>query len=213
MAADLCLRRFLRALTLVLAVLPLVACSNTRLSPAYSPQGILTEAWHAGAPVNLVVVDRIHNTAPLPSEGSNILGVRRIARGTQLVCNGCTFELETSPTTLVQQIVTDVLALQGTTFSAAAGRKIEVQVLQFEFLVSNDASGRELRLVGRVGVHVIVSDNGVVVVDRYAVEANKPETGPIASAEEMRDEVSKTVSAAIERILSDPQVSEALSRP
>jgi hypothetical protein len=206
--AVVCTRIVVRVLALALVVLPLAACSDTRLSPTYSPQGILTDPWHSAPPVDLNVVDHIRNTAPLAP--SSFLGIQRTAPGAQIICDGCAYYIVSPPVELVKGIVTDTLVRQGVPLSGSANKKIRVEILQFEFFVPKASAGRDLVLEGRVRLRVTVTGTGGVIADTNYMEASEFSFGKIGESNDMQEWVSRTVSAAVEHTLSDPQVSAAL---
>lgn len=193
-----------KVVALAFAVVLTAGCSSPQLVVAYSPQGILDAAQRAGVPVALTVVDRIHNTAPLAA--SNILGVQRTALGAQIICDTCVYQLAKPPVEVVRLIVGDVFARQGTPLASAAAKKVEVQVHQFEFYLSKNSEGHGFQAEGKVGLKVIVAGPDGVSVERFLTETGSFSSEAIVSPGDMQEFVSRTVSAAIERVLSDAKM-------
>lgn len=198
-----------KIVALAFAVTLSAGCSSMYLSVAYSPQGILADTHRPGEPIALTVVDRIHNTAPLST--LRIMGIQRTAPGAQLICDTCTYQFATPPVELVRQIVGEVLARQGTPLASAAVKRAEVQIHQFEFYLTKGANGVGLQVEGRVGLELILTAPEGVVVDRSLIEAAATDPDSSVGVGDLQDLVSRTVSAAVERVLSDPKMFSALT--
>jgi len=204
---------FVRAIALAVVFFSISACTTSRISPQYVPQGLLTD-WKTFDPtIEIATVDRIQNLAPVPTDSSSFLGIRRNVLGNQMICEHCSYQLDLSPTDLVKQFLNSALQRNVATLAVHRTKKLEVQVLQFEFFAPKENAGFDFHMEGRVRLRAIVMDNSVVVADRAYLESRDFSSGSTVLGEEIEEWVSTTVSSAVEHVLSDAQISEGLQKP
>lgn len=193
-------KRHLCAASLIAVCALLGACGTSSLSPQYVSQGMLSQGSASG-PVVLHVVDRISNTAPMPSSSSGVSFFQHNAAGEQLVCPSCAYQLDASPVELVRQFVEQALQRQGMAVSNNASRRLVVEVLRFEFFEPEHGASLDLRLQGWIGLHATVFDHGVSVADNVHLESNPFMPGATLFRGDVENWVSRSVSLSVENTL------------
>ncbi len=202
-----------RVAAVALLCMTLSACSMSRISPEYLPQGLLKENASSGASVAVSVVDRINNTAPTQSGDSGFSLFQRISPGKQVICDSCIHQFGTPPIEIVKRLVSGALLYDGASPNGDGSKRLEVHVLQFEFFEPQRNTGFDLRLQGRVGLRAIVFDHGSAVADWSYLESSVFSPGPMAFRGDVEEWVSRTASLSVEHVLSDARISGALKGP
>lgn len=205
--------KYVQVAAVALVCMVLSACGASRISPEYIPQGLLKENGASGALVAVSVVDRINNTAPTQSGASGIFAIRRISPGEQLICESCTHQFSTAPIEIVKRFVSSALLHEGASPNGDGSKRVEVQVLQFEFFEPGRTTDMDLKLQGRVGLRAIVIDHGSTIADWSYLESNVFSPGSTALPGDIEEWVSRTTSLSVEHLLSDSQISGALKSP
>jgi hypothetical protein len=205
--------KYAQVVAAALACIILSACSVSRISPAYVPQGLLKENGSSRVPVAVSIVDHISNTAPAQSGAPGFFLFRHNPAGEQLICDSCAYQFGALPVEIVKGLVTSALQREGASLTADASRRVEVQVLQFEFFEPARNAGVAVKWQGRVGLRAIVTDHGSPVADWSYHEANVFSPGSTVFRGDIEEWASRTVSLSVEHVLSDSRISEALNRP
>jgi hypothetical protein len=195
-------------LALLFVCVSLSACGGPGLAPEYSPQGVFAPI--PTGPIQLTVVDRIENSAALPSESSSLLGARRNARGVQMICAACAYQFDVPPADLTKRFL--LAALHQPAAAVGSAKKLEVRILQFEFFEPKAKRGAGIHMEGRITLRAIVTANGVVVADRTRSESGSYDFGLTVLAGEVEENVAATLSSAVENLIADPQIRDALLR-
>lgn len=203
----------IHAAALALICVALSACSVSRISPAYVSQGLLKENGLSHVPTTLSVVDHIRNTAPAQSGASGFGLLRHNPPGEQLICETCTYQFAAPPTELVRQFVSSALLREGALLSGDGSKRVEIQVLQFEFFESSQSRGVSLNWQGQVGLRAIVTAHGSAVADCSHLESDEFNPGSTVFRGDIEEWVSRTVSQGVEHVLSDPRILDALKSP
>jgi len=187
----------------------LCGCGTAPLAPHYIAQGLLSGPDRMDPTLTIVVVDKIETAAPAPVPAS-FLGIRHNRPGEQIVCPECAYRLDALPVEAVQRIAAAALRRKTVTPSRLEAKRLEITLQQFEFFTPGDASGQDLHVIGRVALRTRVIDRGVVLADKTDLESSELRSGSFTLESEIEEFVSRTISAALERALTDPQVFAAL---